>query len=109
MKRDMGSLCVFCGKDTAWGSGRFVNRVSADNTPDNGLFPDAWRGLYPETTLFDGYMCAECQAPDPGDECLHDCSGDGQPACSSDACNHPDEPHADWCWGCIEGLCQEEA
>lgn len=32
-------LCVSCGHDTSFGSGRFVNRIPSD----------------------DGYMCVECQ------------------------------------------------
>ena len=36
--------CILCGKDTRFGSGRFVNRIPAD----------------------DNYMCAECQNIDDG-------------------------------------------
>ena len=38
--------CVFCGEATAWGSGRFVNRVPADNGEDVG------------------FACAECMMYD---------------------------------------------
>ena len=38
--------CILCGEDTSFGSGRFVNRIPAD----------------------DNYMCAECQIDiDEGD------------------------------------------
>ena len=37
--------CILCGEDTSFGSGRFVNRIPAD----------------------DNYMCAECQNNDEGD------------------------------------------
>ena len=43
MSKDIGNKCVECLKDTSFGSGRFVNRISADN------------GIY------DGYQCADCQ------------------------------------------------
>lgn len=36
--------CIECGNSTAFGSGRFVNRIPADNGE------------------VDGWMCAECQA-----------------------------------------------
>ena len=38
--------CVFCGEATAWGSGRYVNRVPADNGVD------------------EGFACAECMEMD---------------------------------------------
>tara|TARA_B100000686_G_scaffold354155_1_gene462964 strand:- start:2384 stop:2641 length:258 start_codon:yes stop_codon:yes gene_type:complete len=43
MSKDIGNKCVECLKDTSFGSGRFVNRIPADN------------GIY------DGYQCADCQ------------------------------------------------
>ena len=39
----MNQLCVYCNKDTSFGSGRFVNRVPSDG--------DGTR---------DGYACADC-------------------------------------------------
>ena len=41
---NIGDKCVDCLKDTSFGSGRFVNRIPADN------------GKY------DGYQCADCQS-----------------------------------------------
>jgi len=43
MSKDIGNKCVDCLKDTSFGSGRFVNRIPADN------------GIY------DGYQCPDCQ------------------------------------------------
>ena len=41
---NIGDKCVDCLKDTSFGSGRFVNRIPADN------------GEY------EGYQCADCQS-----------------------------------------------
>tara|TARA_R100000664_G_scaffold2086_7_gene5361 strand:- start:120 stop:902 length:783 start_codon:yes stop_codon:yes gene_type:complete len=41
---DIGSLCVYCGHDTAFGSGRFVNRIPAS------------------TDECAGYACADCMS-----------------------------------------------
>jgi len=43
---DVGNLCVYCDRDTYWGSGRFVNRIPADDGERIG------------------WMCAECQFPE---------------------------------------------
>ena len=43
MTLDIGNKCVYCGVDTAPGSGNFVNRIPAG------------------TEEYDGYMCATCQ------------------------------------------------
>lgn len=51
MTIDIGSLCIECHLDTAFGSGRFVNRIPADNGEE------------------DGWMCEACQT---SDECF-DC------------------------------------
>jgi len=40
--KDIGNNCVFCLKDTSFGSGRFVNRIPA------------------LTDDYDGYACPEC-------------------------------------------------
>ena len=44
MSSYFGNLCIECWEDTSFGSGRFVNRIPADNG------------------VRDGYMCAECQS-----------------------------------------------
>ena len=41
---DIGNNCTYCGKDTSFGSGRFVNRISST------------------TDTQEGYMCPDCQA-----------------------------------------------
>ena len=46
MSKDIGNKCVECLEDTSFGSGKFVDRIPADN------------GVY------DGYMCENCQMVD---------------------------------------------
>tara|TARA_Y100001938_G_C8067680_1_gene421212 strand:+ start:186 stop:338 length:153 start_codon:yes stop_codon:yes gene_type:complete len=43
MSKTIGNRCIKCLKDTSPGSGRFVDRIPADD--DN----------------YDGYMCIDCQ------------------------------------------------
>lgn len=45
---DTNDYCVYCDRDTAFGTGLFVNRIPADRTMDDG-------------TTRDGWMCVECQ------------------------------------------------
>ena len=67
---DIGMLCIECRQDTSFGSGRFVNRIPADNGEE------------------DGYMCAECQFPElcffceklPPEEGEILCAGCAQPS-----------------------------
>jgi len=40
--------CVFCGHETSFGSGRFVNRTHVDTSDDSG-------------NPLSGYACFECQ------------------------------------------------
>ena len=54
---DCGDLCVYCGNDTAFGGGRFVNRIGADLGAD--IVHD-WLGAPIEVTL-NGWMCPDCQ------------------------------------------------
>ncbi len=42
-QKDIGDRCVYCFKDTSFGSGRFVDRIPAS------------------TDDLDGYVCTECQ------------------------------------------------
>ena len=44
MSAYFGNLCIECWEDTSFGSGRYVNRIPADNG------------------VRDGYMCEECQS-----------------------------------------------
>ncbi len=39
-----GNLCIECWEDTSFGSGRFINRIPADNG------------------VREGYMCSQCAA-----------------------------------------------
>ena len=41
--QDIGDKCVYCFKDTSFGSGKFVNRIPA------------------LTDDYDGYSCSDCQ------------------------------------------------
>jgi len=56
---DIGDLCVYCGQDTSPGSGKFVNRIPADNTVEV-VFDGPHRADLEVT----GWMCDECQAPE---------------------------------------------
>jgi hypothetical protein len=49
---DYGQRCVQCGRDTSFGSGLFVNRISADREfeREDGVIE-----------LRDGFLCPECQ------------------------------------------------
>ena len=42
MSKDIGNKCIYCFEDTSFGSGRFVNRIPADDGEH------------------DGYACPEC-------------------------------------------------
>ena len=44
MNKDIGDKCIFCFKDTSFGSGRFVNRIPASDDE------------------YDGWACPECMA-----------------------------------------------
>jgi hypothetical protein len=55
---EAGDLCVYCGKDTSFGSGRFVNRVVASvMAEDSALAEDA--AMF-GAEVVEGYACAEC-------------------------------------------------
>ena len=43
MIKDLGNLCIDCKEDTSFGSGKFVNRIPADDGEVSG------------------FMCADCQ------------------------------------------------
>ena len=42
MSKDIGNKCIYCFEDTSFGSGRFVNRIPADDGEH------------------DGYACPDC-------------------------------------------------
>lgn len=63
---EAGDLCVYCGKDTGWGSGRFINRVAAQiYAEDSALAEDA---AMVGAEMVDGFSCAECMEM-PCDKC----------------------------------------
>jgi len=45
----MSDICLWCRKDTSFGSGKFVNRIYADR--QEGV----------DAPYEEGYMCHECQ------------------------------------------------
>ena len=53
--KDLGNLCLWCRRDTAFGSGLFVNRIPAF------------------TDIEEGYKCIECE--DCGE---YTCEGNGE-------------------------------
>jgi hypothetical protein len=54
----VGDRCVECGKDTSFGSGRFVNRIPADRDLDKD---SPFKHLIKEGySRVDGYLCADC-------------------------------------------------
>lgn len=56
---DIGNRCVDCGKDTAFGSGRFVNRIPAD--ADYESIDNEGNIIFAEGEYRDGYLCPNCQ------------------------------------------------
>ena len=55
---DIGDQCTACGESTAFGSGRYVNRVPSG------------------TEFFNGWMCTDCNTPDEEDMCTcENCEG----------------------------------
>ena len=63
---DIGNRCVHCGKDTSFGSGRFVNRIPAD--ADYEATDKDGKVIFADGKYRDGYACAECMAM-PCDRC----------------------------------------
>lgn len=74
--------CVHCGESTVFGSGRFVNRIPADTTLEDG-------------TTRSGYACAECLAIE--------CETCGEP-CDRDDMRYDmqDNLHCLECWDWLE-------
>ena len=57
---DVGDKCVYCGEDTSFGSGRFVNRIPADANWES--CNQEGKVVYKDGEYRDGYACAECMA-----------------------------------------------
>ena len=53
---DIGDLCTSCHESTAFGSGRFVNRIPSIGAMDDDGYSES------------GWMCEECQS-EPCDRC----------------------------------------
>jgi hypothetical protein len=55
---DVGNQCVWCQEDTAFGSGRFVDRIPVSTYPEAvSWMLDEDKDLY---ELVEGYGCTEC-------------------------------------------------
>ena len=57
---DIGNRCVHCGENTAFGSGRFVNRIQAN--ADYEALDDKGNVIFAEGEYRDGYSCAKGMA-----------------------------------------------
>ena len=60
--KDLGNLCLWCRRDTSFGSGLFVNRIPAF------------------TDIEEGYKCIECEIEDIK-ECYLECEDCGEYTC----------------------------
>lgn len=78
---DVGEHCVDCGDSVAWGSGKYVNRIPADNGVKTG------------------FMCADCQ-------CV-ECDRCGEPTLEYHS-EAGDEPFSDADFVCDDCLTPEE-
>ena len=63
---EVDGLCVYCGKDVTFGSGRFVNRVVASIDMEDSFLADEPEAA--DFSIVEGYACAECFEM-PCDEC----------------------------------------
>ena len=63
---DIGNNCVYCNKDTSFGSGLFVNRIPADS--DCEIEDSEGNTIFADGQYRDGYACADCMAR-PCDRC----------------------------------------
>ena len=63
---DIGNRCVYCGEDTSFGSGRFVNRIPAD--ADCEITDSKGKIIFADGEYRDGYACPDCLAM-PCDRC----------------------------------------
>ena len=56
---DIGDLCTHCGRDTAFGTGLFVNRIPSGT--DGTLVITGGEEDVRISVTVDGYMCPDCQ------------------------------------------------
>ena len=99
-----GERCVFCGEDTAFGSGRFVNRIPALTTADQCPWLSAELAAAGTDLDVDGYACVACMAPDPEDACRCGVCVE----CDGVATHHAESSKPGWCAWCATGHGQEE-
>ena len=58
---NIGDLCVWCGDDTAFGSGKFVNRITVYTDIENTTWGENIDiELENAYTHVEGYGCEEC-------------------------------------------------
>ena len=74
MYGDIGNKCVSCNQDTAFGSGKFVNRIPAD--ADYQTLDKQGHTIFAEGEYRDGYLCPDCNTFEC-DRCDKLISGDG--------------------------------
>ena len=55
---DIGNRCVYCGEDTSFGSGRFVNRIPAQ--ADYEAEDEEGNIIFADGVDREGYACEEC-------------------------------------------------
>jgi hypothetical protein len=56
--KDFGDLCIYCDKDTSFGSGRFVNRIPTEIETEEGQIINGYECS--EGQEIHGYECDEC-------------------------------------------------
>jgi hypothetical protein len=75
MNIDIRDLCTHCGRNTAWGSDLFINRIPSDSDAEvhlQGIDHEVWPEMDDSASVVNvtvtGYMCVECQSL-PCDRC----------------------------------------
>lgn len=61
---DIGTRCVWCGDDTAFGSGKFVNRIPVTTDFENTTYAESMSLSVMGYTLVEGYGCEACYEDD---------------------------------------------
>ena len=68
--------CIYCDRDTAPGTGLFVNRIPADRDLDDGTTREGW--MCPECQMLDCEVCGdptlEFEFTDDGRVMCYDCA-----------------------------------
>jgi hypothetical protein len=58
---DIGDKCTHCGRDTAGGSGLWVDRIPAYA---DSVSAESWLDGYEKVQYIEGYLCRECLEED---------------------------------------------